>query len=196
VLTRSQAPATAAGVDHLDRLLLRTATGDLTAFRCLYAFLAVRVWHTAADAFPAPRQALAITRSTFLDIWHTADTAAQYDARDWIEGIAAFRVRERQRLLDGDALTGATVGGRLRELSAYRADRDERTHRELAGLLGPGPAIIRVSPATFIRIENLDLAVAAIAIAAGRRRQGPGPHRHDQPGVKTSGQSARQLGRR
>lgn len=187
MLTRSEAPAPAVGLDHLDRLLLRTAGGDLPAFRRLYAFLALRVWHTAAEAFPDLRQALAITRSTFLDIWRTAGTAAQYDARDWIEGITAFRVRERQRFLDEQAHSGAMVGARHREPATVPADRDERTHRELAGLLGTGPAIVRIGPATFIRIENLDLAVAAIAAASGRRWHGSGPHQHDRAGVKTLG---------
>jgi hypothetical protein len=161
-----------ASPDHLDRLLSRTATGNRSAFRCLYAFLAIRVWQTATEASWDPGQALAITRSTFLDVWRTAGTATRYDARDWIENITAFRVQERQRLLDGPG-----VG--LREPVTSLADRDERTHAELANVLGTGPAIIRVAAATFVRVEDLDFAVDAIAAAHER---GSGQDRPDRSG--------------
>src|SRR5437899_11442030 len=91
----------AASGDHLDRLVSRIAAGDRLAFRCLYAFLAMRVWRTAARALPYPGHALAVTRSTFLEVWHTAGAAAHHDARDWIGAITAFRVDERRRVLSG-----------------------------------------------------------------------------------------------
>jgi RNA polymerase sigma-70 factor (ECF subfamily) len=156
--------------DHLDRLVSRVAAGDRLAFRRLYAFLAVRVWHTAARALPYPGHALAVTRSTFLEVWHTAGAAAHYDARDWIEAITALRVDERRRVLgdddqDHDGPVAESIG--VRQPAPDLVDQDDRTHRELANVLGTGRATIRVAPAMFVRIEDLDRAVDAIAATTG-----------------------------
>jgi DNA-directed RNA polymerase specialized sigma24 family protein len=163
----------AASIDRLDRLVARVASGDRLALRCLYAFLAVRVWHTASGALPHPGDALAVTRSTFLEIWHTAGGAGRYDARDWIETITAVRVDERRRVLSAHDHRGPPAGtaglGGLADL----LDQDDRTHRELADVLGTGRATIRVAPARFVQIENLDHALAAIAATAGRRPRHP-----------------------
>jgi hypothetical protein len=162
----------AASIDHLDRLVARVASGERVALRRLYAFLAVRVWHTAFRTLPHPGDALAVTRSTFLEVWHTAGGAGRYDARDWIQAITAVRVDERQSVLGGqnhaDPPTGTALGP-----SAELRDQDDRTHRELANVLGTGRAIIRVAPATFAHIEDLDRAVDAIAAIAGRRPRHP-----------------------
>jgi hypothetical protein len=160
----------AVSTDHLDRIVSRVAAGDRLAFRCLYAFLAVRVWRTAARTLPYPGHALAVTRSTFLEVWHTAGAAAHYDARDWIEAITAFRVDERRRVLgdhghEHESLVASTA--RLRQPAADLVDQDDHTHRELAKVLGTGRATIRVAPATFVRIEDLDRAGDAIAANAG-----------------------------
>jgi hypothetical protein len=156
----------AASIDRLDRLVARVASGDRLALRCLYAFLAVRVWHTVARALPHPSDALAVTRSTFLEVWHTAGGAGRYDARDWIEAITAVRVDERRRVLSahdhGVPPVGTAVLGKLADL----VDQDDRTHRELANVLGAGRATIRVAPAMFVRIEDLDRALDAITATA------------------------------
>jgi DNA-directed RNA polymerase specialized sigma24 family protein len=167
----------AASIDRLDRLVARVASGDRLALRCLYAFMAVRVWHTASGALPHPGDALAVTRSTFLEIWHTAGGAGRYDARDWIETITAVRVDERRRVLsahDHGALPAGAAG--LSGL-ADLLDQDDRTHRELANVLGTGRATIRVAPARFVHIEDLDHALDAIAAIGGRRPRHPAAHR-------------------
>ncbi|OLB77013.1 MAG: hypothetical protein AUI14_17370 [Actinobacteria bacterium 13_2_20CM_2_71_6] len=160
----------AASSDHLDRLVSRVAAGNRLAFRRLYAFLAVRVWHTAARALPYPGHALAVTRSTFLEVWHTAGAATHYDARDWIEAITAFRVDERRRVLgDHDHQDPEAGTDGFREPAADLVDQDARTHRELTNVLGTGRATIRVGPAMFVGIEDLDRALDAIAASTGHR---------------------------
>jgi len=163
----------AASTDRLDRLVARVASGDRVALRCLYAFLAVRVWHTASRTLPHPGDALAVTRSTFLEVWHTAGGAGRYDARDWIQAIAAVRVDERQSVLSGRNHADPPAGTAGLGPSAELRDQDDRTHRELANVLGTGRAIIRVAPATFAHIEDLDRAVDAIAAIAGGRPRHP-----------------------
>jgi RNA polymerase sigma-70 factor (ECF subfamily) len=159
-----------AAPDHLDRLVSRVAAGDRSAFRSLYAFLAVRVWRVAARALPHPAHALAVTRSTFLEVWHTAGAAARFDARDWIYAITAFRVDERRRLVgEHDCRPPVPGTRRWREPAADFGDEDDRTSRELTTVLGAGRATVRVSPAMFMRIEDLDRAVDAIAAATCRR---------------------------
>src|SRR2546423_11811117 len=160
-----------ASSDHLDRLVSRVAAGDRPAFRCLYAFLAVRVWHTAACALPPPGHAIAVTRSIFLEVWYTSAAAVHYDARDWIEAITAFRIDERRRVLgdhdhDHEGLAAGTAG--LRQPAADLVHQDDHTHRELAGVLGAGAATIRVGPGMFVHIQDLDCAVDAIAAHHGR----------------------------
>ena len=153
----------AASIDGLDRLVARVGSGDRLALRCLYAFLAVRVWHTAARALPHPGDALAVTRSTFLEMWHTAGGAGRYDARDWIEAITAGRVAERRRVLSAHDHRGPPAGTTGLSGLADVIDQDDRTDRELANVLGTGRATIRVAPARFVHIEDLDQALDAIA---------------------------------
>jgi DNA-directed RNA polymerase specialized sigma24 family protein len=157
-----------ASIDRLDRLVARVGSGDRLALRCLYAFMAVRVWHTASRALPDPGDARAVTRSTFLEVWHTAGGAGRYDARDWIEAVTAVRVEERRRALRGRGHRGLPGAGG----SADLIDQDGRTRRELAKVLGTGRATIRVASERFAQIEDLDRALDAIAATAGRRARG------------------------
>ena len=163
----------AASIDRLDRLVARVASGDRLALRCLYAFMAVRVWHAASRALPHPGDALAVTRATFLEIWHAAGGAGRYDARDWIETITAVRVDERRRVLSaheyGDPPTGTAGLGGLADL----VDQDDSTDRELANVLGTGRATIRVAPTIFVHIEHMNRALDAIAATAVSRRRHP-----------------------
>jgi DNA-directed RNA polymerase specialized sigma24 family protein len=159
----------AASIDRFDRLVARVASGDRLALRRLYAFMAVRVWHAASRALPHPGDALAVTRATFLEIWHAAGGAGRYDARDWIETITAVRVDERRRVLSAHEHRGTPAGSAGLSGPADLIHQDDRTRRELADALGTGRATIRVSPARFTRIEDLDHALAAIVATAGRR---------------------------
>lgn len=61
--------------------------------------------------------------------------------RAWTLSITARHVDDRIR-----------AGGGLRLL---RDDYDHHTHRELAALLGNGPATIRTAPATFTRVVDI-----------------------------------------
>jgi DNA-directed RNA polymerase specialized sigma24 family protein len=167
----------AASIDRLDRLVARAGSGDRLALRCLYAFLAVRVWHTAARALPHPGDALAVTRSTFLEMWHTAGGAGRYNARDWIEAITAGRVAERRRVLSAHDHRGSSAGTAGLSGLADLIDQDDSTDRELANVLGAGRATIRVAPARFVHIEDLDHALDAIAATAGRRPRHPAANR-------------------
>ena len=57
------------------------AAGDRAAFRRLYAFMAMRVWHIVTEARLCPAVAVAVARSTFVEMWHSARAATHYDAR-------------------------------------------------------------------------------------------------------------------
>ena len=175
--------------DHLDRLVSRIAAGDRLAFRCLYAFLAVRVWRTVARALPHPGDTHAVVRSTFLEVWHTAGAAACYDARDWVEAITAFRIGERRSVLGEHGPARGSVPGTAgrREPAADVVDYDDRTDRELTDLLGAGPATVRISPATFLRVENLDRAIDTIAASTGRHPRRPGRHHPARGDWETAG---------
>jgi DNA-directed RNA polymerase specialized sigma24 family protein len=139
---------TANGTDHLRGLIDRIATGDRSAFRCLYAFLAVRVWRDAIRILPLPIDARAVTRSTFVEVWHLAEyhvADAQFDSRAWIAAITSRRANDRLRA--GDIP------------SHLRGDYDRQMHCELAALLGTGHATIRIAPVTFTRVDDLDHAI-------------------------------------
>jgi uncharacterized protein (DUF1684 family) len=147
-LTPARASTTTYGSDRLHDYVARIATGDRTAFRGLYAFLAMRVWRDAIRVLPHPVDARAVTRSTFVEVWHLAGhhlDDAGLDTRTWIAAITARRVEDRLRASDTPCL--------------LRDDYDRHTHRELAALLGAGPATIRTGPATFTRVDDFDLAI-------------------------------------
>jgi hypothetical protein len=74
---RCATSAPTVGRDRLDQLLSRIADGDRGAFRCLYAFLAMRVWRTATATPLGPAAAAAVTMSTFVEVWHSAGAAAR-----------------------------------------------------------------------------------------------------------------------
>jgi DNA-directed RNA polymerase specialized sigma24 family protein len=148
-----QAPATTT-TGRLDRLVIRTAVDDHVAFRCLYAFQAMSVWRTAVRRLLNPDDAAAVTRSTFVEVWHLArhrSTDAGGDARAWLTAIAAGRVDDRIRIRND---SGTAVG-----------DYDAHVQRELRDLLGRGHAVVRTAPHTYITIDDLDHAITVIAAA-------------------------------
>ena len=154
--------------DLLDLLISRVAAGDRAAFRRLYAFMAMRVWQIAARAPLGRPDAVAVMRSTFVEVWHSAGAAARYDARDWMATVTTGRVNDRLRIIDPYGCCGApssppVEAGHPHRQSPDAADYDAHVHRELTALLGIAGAIIRTGPGRFARIDNLDDAPAAIA---------------------------------
>ena len=133
--------------DRLHALVTRIAAGDRAAFRTVYAFLAMPVWRDAIRLLP-PVDARAVTRSTFVEIWHLAGHHLDHDGREtcaWILSITARHTSDRIR---------STVGQPLHR-NGCGYGYDHHTHRELAALLGSGQATIRTAPATFARVVDL-----------------------------------------
>ena len=158
-----------AGQDHLGHVISRVAAGDRAAFRRLYAFMAMRVWHIVANTPLCATDGIAVTRSTFLEVWHSARAAPYYDARDWMARVTSGRVADRLRIADPNGRHGirqveSDVGTDRRQQPTL-VDYDAHVHRELNALLGDGAATIRTGPGVFIRIDHLDLALATIAAA-------------------------------
>lgn len=143
--TPVRTPNAAIGGDRLHDLVARIAAGDRPAFRRLYAFLAVRVWRDTIRAMPNSVDARAVTRSTFVEVWHLAGHHAddpRLDTRAWVATITARRVDDRLRVPDPSCLRGY---------------QDRRTHLELVALLGAGHATVRTRPAAFAGVDDLDL---------------------------------------
>lgn len=100
----------------------------------MYAFLVMRVWRDALRLLP-PADARAVTRSTFVEMWHLAGHHRDHERREttaWILSIAARHIEDRPTAMDG--------GKPLQ--CAY----DHHTHNELISLLGTGRATIRMAP--------------------------------------------------
>jgi DNA-directed RNA polymerase specialized sigma24 family protein len=111
--------------NHLPGLVARIATGDRSAFRCLYEVLAARVWREAGRLLSDPVDAQAATRSTFVEVWHLAryhvdDSELETDA--WIAAITTHHVEERLRSIGRPNLV--------------RNDHDRHTSREFAAMIG------------------------------------------------------------
>jgi hypothetical protein len=138
----------------LQLLVDRVATSDQVAFRFLYAFLAAQVWHAAATALPDQTHVPAVTRSTFLELWHTSRNHSYRDGtdvRDWISAIMARQLDDRLRTLASP--------------NAFFGEYDRHVRRELEAVLGTGRAVIRLGPGTFVTVDNLALALSVIAAA-------------------------------
>jgi RNA polymerase sigma-70 factor (ECF subfamily) len=118
---------------RLHDLVVRIAAGDRSAFRTLYASLAMRVWRDVSRLMPLPDDSQAVTRSTFIEVWHLAryrlDDDDVTDTDAWIAAIAARKVEER---LDA---------------GVARGDYDRHTYREFAAIIGVGRATAPRSPA-------------------------------------------------
>jgi hypothetical protein len=178
--TTSDIPAPTAGHDRLDHVISGIAAGDRATFRRLYAFMATRTWHIATEAPLRPAEAVAVTRSTFVEVWHSAGAAARYDARDWMATVTAGRVNDRLRLIDTNGHRGVhpaepAVAADHQHRPPTVADHDAHIHRELTALLGAGGATIRTGPGVFARIDDLDHALATIAAADAGVAPGPRP---------------------
>ena len=179
-LAAPPAPATAAPTvnhDRLDHVISRVAVGDRTAFRRLYAFMAVRVWHIVTKAPLGPADAVAVARSTFVEVWHSARAATHYDARDWMATVTTGCVNDRLRIIDANGRHWVHPDGpgvdADRQQQRTVVDYDAHVHRELTALLGAGGATIRTSSGVFARIDDLDHALATIAAATRAAATGP-----------------------
>jgi DNA-directed RNA polymerase specialized sigma24 family protein len=114
---------------HLHELIAGIAAGNMSAFRGLYAVLAVRVWRDASRLMPHPGDAWAVTRATFVEVWHLARfhvDAGGLDPDAWIAAITAHQLEERLR-----------SNGRR---SLVRHEYDRHTYREFAAIIGAGKA--------------------------------------------------------
>src|SRR5688500_6155596 len=110
--------------DRRFRAVDRIAAGDRAAYRCLYAVLAMRVWRDSVRVLSDPVDARAVTRSTFVEVWHMAGRQVDNpttDTRGWVSAISAHRIDERLHTRETPH----------RFLGAH----DRHIHCELAGLL-------------------------------------------------------------
>jgi DNA-directed RNA polymerase specialized sigma24 family protein len=156
--------------DRLDHVISRVAAGDRVAFRRLYAFMAMRIWRIVVQAPLGPADAVAVTRSTFVEVWHSARAATHYDARNWMATVTTGRINDRLRLVDASVRhrvhpAEPVAGADHRHQPPTVVDHDTHVHRELTALLGAGAATIRTGPGVFARIDDLDQALATIAAA-------------------------------
>jgi hypothetical protein len=95
----------------------------------------MRVWREASRLLPHPVDSQAVTRSTFVEVWHLAgyhldDSALETDA--WIAAITVHHVDERLRSVGTPSLV--------------RDDYDRHTYREFAAMIGGGGARSRPEP--------------------------------------------------
>ncbi|GIF63105.1 hypothetical protein Ais01nite_11400 [Asanoa ishikariensis] len=129
--------------NRLHALVTRIAARDRAAFRTLYAFQAMRVWRDAIRLVP-PLDARAVTRSTFVEIWHLAGHHLGHEVCEtcaWITSVTARHVEARIRAADGEP--------------AREDGHDQHTYCELVTLLGTGRATVRTAPGTFSRVGDL-----------------------------------------
>src|SRR6266545_2160922 len=146
-LAAPPARATAAPtVDHdrLDHVISLVAAGDRAAFRRLYAFMAMRVWRIVAEAPLGPADAVAVTRSTFVEVWHSARAATHYDARDWMATVTTGRVNDRLHLVDASGRHHPHRTRRLRQDRRPRPGTRYYRRRHPGGCDG-SPLINRVA---------------------------------------------------
>lgn len=134
-----ETPAPAARVSQdcqsLRQLIDRISAGDRAAFRRLYTIFSKRVWRSAMLALPQPLHARAVTRATFLEVWHLARHHVNQPTlmlRVWITAVTARHIRERIRTLDTPYM--------------LLDDYDRHVHCEVAELLRPAQPANRTGP--------------------------------------------------
>ena len=163
------AEASTVNCDRLDHVISRVAAGDRAAFRRLYAFMAMRVWYIVDNTPLGSTDGVAVTRSIFVEVWHSARVAPHYDARDWMARVTSDRVNDRLCIIDAKGRHGVHPAGPGVGADGQQhptlVDYDAHVHRELTALLGAGSATIRTGPGIFTRVDDLDQALATIAAA-------------------------------
>lgn len=119
----AHAQVSAPSGNPVHNLVARIATGDRSAFQDLYSLLGMRVRRDASHIMPHPVDSQAVTRSTFVEIWHLAryhvDDRPRAD--DWITAITAHKIEERLHTLDTPSL--------------LREDYDRHIDREFTALM-------------------------------------------------------------
>jgi hypothetical protein len=138
--------------DALNALVARIAAGDRSAFRRLFAFLALPIWDATLRVLPDPPDARAVTGSVFVEVWHLARRRPGGDARTWLAAVTARRIADRLRAAGASCSLGT--------------DHDHHVRLELAALLGTRPAIIRTGPRTFARVDDINLDFTAPPLPA------------------------------
>ena len=153
------APSVAPVGGHLDRLVTRTASGDRAAFRLLYAGLAVHVWCVVISRLRRD-VAVAVVQATFVEVGLRAKSydRAAGEPREWMTAIAVRRADDRRR----------GPGGRHRRPDELTVEQDALVQSQLTEQLGDGPGTIRITAGTFLRVDDLDRALPAIADAWAR----------------------------
>lgn len=117
------------------QLVARIAAGDRAAFRRLYTTFSKPVLQSAMLALPQPRHAQAVTRATFLEVWHLAGHQANQPPvrlRAWITAVTTRRTSERIRTLENPHM--------------LLDDYDRHVRCELAVLLSPAQPAYRTGP--------------------------------------------------
>lgn len=113
------------GPESVDDLVQRIADRDPTAFGRFYRRLVRTVFDQVSADLRGPTHAVAVTRAVFVEVWRLAPLrgSRQLDGLAWVTAIAARRVADRRRTIDGPT---------ARPDSGY----DELLGHELAVLLG------------------------------------------------------------
>src|SRR2546423_12897018 len=88
--------------DRLDHVISGMAGGDRAAFRCLYAFMAMRVWHMATEAGVCGAGGAPVTPAAVVGGGGLAGGAGPLDARGPGGKGAPGRVARPPPLLQGD----------------------------------------------------------------------------------------------
>jgi hypothetical protein len=134
--------------DRLDHLISLIAVGDRAAFRLLYAFMAMRVWRAAGASLGAA-SAIAVTQSTFVEVWYLAGAAIGSNARDWLSAVSARRINDRLRSRGPDGRCDSRADQPIvvtDDCGLVQCAADYETHIdcELNALLGDGSATVRI----------------------------------------------------
>jgi hypothetical protein len=163
--------------DRLDHLISLIAVGDRAAFRLLYAFMAMRVWRAAGASLGAA-SAIAVTQSTFVEVWYLAGAAIGSNARDWLSAVSARRINDRLRSRGPDGRCDSRADQPIvvtDDCGLVQCAADYETHIdcELNALLGDGSATVRIRSGAFARIDDLDETLAIFAASQGSAPVGP-----------------------
>ena len=192
------AGATAAptvGHDRLDHVISGVAAGDRAAFRRLYAFMAMRVWHVVTEARLCPADAVAVARSTFVEVWHSARAATHYDARDWMATVTTGRVNDRLRIIDANGRHGVHpaepgVGADRQNQPPTVVDYDAHVHANSPRCWEPAARPSAPAPASSPG-STTSTTHSPLSPPPHRRRRVPADQSRCHPPFRTPGEEMR-----